>query len=77
MHTDLWAFWEHAQGDNSQGYNVYFRSFSELKATGSTTNHFRMQVKKNSDSTNSYVNKAHITPNTTDNTTIQLLEVVG
>ena len=77
MHNDFWAFWEHAQGDASQEYNVYVRSFSELIATGSITNHFRMQVRKNSDSANSIVNKAYITTNITDNTTIQLLEVVG
>ena len=77
MHTDYWAFWEHAQGDLGQGYNLYTRSFSELKATGSTTNHFRMQIRKNTSNGNSTVNKAYLTNNYTDNTTIQLLEVVG
>ena len=77
MHTSFWAFLEHAQGDAGQNYNLFERSFSELKATGSLTNHFRIQVKKNNSSTTSIVNQSITSANTTDNTTIQLMEVVG
>ena len=77
MHTTFWAFLEHDFGDAGMQYALFPFSFSELKATGSTTNHFRMQIKKNNSSASSRVNQSLTSSNTTDNTTIQLMEVVG
>jgi hypothetical protein len=77
MHTNFWGFLEHDFGDAGMQFALFPFSFSELKATGSTTNHFRMQIKKNASAGTSRVNQSITNSNTTDNTTIQLMEVVG